>query len=156
LPGQPREIITDADGRFRLTGVGRDRMVTLALESPLIQRVNLLQVITRPAKATPFFGGVNPSTFTYVAPGSRPIRGVVRDKSTGMPLAGVKISDQGTNSTTFTNSDGRYELTSCGNVPPYAVSAQPQRGQPYFAVSAFIPYDEGLLDPLTADFELVS
>src|SRR5262249_10067681 len=32
LPGQPPGVTTDADGRFRLTGLGRDRIVRLALE----------------------------------------------------------------------------------------------------------------------------
>src|SRR5262249_27281188 len=32
VPGQPREVTTGADGRFRLNGLGRDRQVRLHVE----------------------------------------------------------------------------------------------------------------------------
>ena len=153
LPGQPQEIITDADGRFRVRGVGRDRVVTFALEGPQIQRVTFW-VVSRPSTAAPFYGGINGSTFAYVASSSRTIRGVVRDKETGRPLSGVKVSDQAAYFGTFTDADGRYELAGYPRSPQHLVAAQPQRGQPYFAASAWLPDGAGE-GPLTADFELV-
>ena len=66
--------------------------------------------------------------FEYAAEPTRPIEGVVRDKDTGKPIAGVTIqSDKfaGTNTSgdgsvrTVTDQDGRYRLMGMpdGNVP---------------------------------------
>jgi RNA polymerase sigma factor (sigma-70 family) len=155
LPGQPPGITTDADGRFRLTGLGRDRLVDLALEGPAVWHP-LLQAVTRPSAATPLPSGVYGATFEYVASPARSIRGVVRDRATGKPLAGVKISARETNSTTLTDGDGRFEILGClTSQQGYLVLAQPQTGQPYFAASAQVPEGAGP-DPLTVDFDLVS
>jgi RNA polymerase sigma factor (sigma-70 family) len=153
LPGQPPGVTTDADGRFRLTGLGRDRVVRLALEGSAISH-STLAAVTRPAGATPFFAGVNGAAFEHVALPSRPIRGVVRDRATGKPVAGVKISASGYPPTAVTDEDGRYELPGCSKTDVYFVLAQPQTGQPYFAALARVPDGPGL-DPLTANLELV-
>ncbi len=92
LPGQPPQVTTAADGRFRLTGLGRSRLVTLELEGPAILSTQHL-AMTRPAEAIPAGlmrpGGV---PLECVASSSRSIRGVVRDKRTGQAVVGVKIS----------------------------------------------------------------
>jgi hypothetical protein len=38
LVGLPKTVITDADGRFRLPGVGNERIMMLSVEAPLIER----------------------------------------------------------------------------------------------------------------------
>jgi RNA polymerase sigma factor (sigma-70 family) len=148
LPGQP-PATTDADGRFRLSGVGRDRSVMLAVEGPGIA----------PAVFAPAGGEQGPGApFDFVAAAPRPIRGVVRDKATGRPLAGVRVSLQvrpvvSLTDATLTDKDGRYELRG----PPTArepVVAQPQPGQPYFSAVVPPPRAPGP-GPVTADFELV-
>src|SRR5262249_57842595 len=58
LPGQSAVLMTDADGRFRVTGVGRDRIVTLGVEGPGIQHT-VLWAVTRPAAETPYSLGIN-------------------------------------------------------------------------------------------------
>jgi RNA polymerase sigma factor (sigma-70 family) len=153
LPGQPPQVTTDADGRFRLTGVGRDRIVTLAVEGPA-GMMGGVTVVTRPAAAvsdTPFVRGV---PFDYVASAPRPIRGVVRDKQTGALLAGVRISTGMGGPTTLTDAQGRYELFDSATRLGFAVTAQPQSGQPYLAAEARLPRQTGL-EALTADLELV-
>jgi RNA polymerase sigma factor (sigma-70 family) len=160
LPGQP-PALTDADGRFRLTGLGRDRQVSLALEGPAILPRSFFVAVNRPTEAAA--PGGRGTAFEYLTAAGRPIRGVVRDRGTGRPLSGVKISLQATGPqpsgpTTLTNRDGRYELL--GPVVPRAtlvplatVVAQPQRGQPWLAEvqSAKWPAE----GPLTVDFELL-
>jgi protocatechuate 3,4-dioxygenase beta subunit len=153
LPGRPPGVTTDADGRFRLAGLGRDRVVRLALEGPAICRT-VLAAATRPAAATPFFGGVQGAAFECEALPARPIRGVVRDRATGKPVAGVKISASGHLSTALTDDDGRYELPAWSKAEGYFVLAEPQSGQPYFAARAQVPAGSGT-GPLTADLELV-
>jgi RNA polymerase sigma factor (sigma-70 family) len=155
LPGQPAILTTDADGRFRVTGVGRDRIVRLALEGPAIQHT-VFEVATRLSMLTPDFGGTRGATFDYLASPSRSIRGAVRDKATGRPVAGVKISVQNATSTALTDSDGRFEILGCPKLQPvYFVMAQPETGQPYFAASASVPESNGP-DPVTVDFDLVN
>jgi protocatechuate 3,4-dioxygenase beta subunit len=153
LPGQPPQATTTADGRFRLTGLGRNRLITLALEGPAVPHAPLL-VFTWPAENALPSRDVNPATFDYVSITPRPIRGVVRDKSTGQPVAGVKISLESGGPTTLTDQNGRYELISTYRQPTAVVAAEPQRGEPYFAATVR-PVDKAVLDPLTADFELM-
>jgi RNA polymerase sigma factor (sigma-70 family) len=151
LPGQAPSVTTTSDGRFRLSGVGRDRVVTLAVEAPGIPRT-LLSVATRDSSPTPPSWQLHLATFEYVVPISRPLRGVVRDRGTGKPVPGVKVSVQNTGSTTQTDERGRYDIL----IPPQSVGwivmAEPDHGQPYFAASARLGPG---LDALTADFELV-
>ncbi|HEV3255739.1 MAG TPA: sigma-70 family RNA polymerase sigma factor [Gemmataceae bacterium] len=153
FPGQPPGVTTDADGRFRLTGLGRDRIVALRLEGSGIQDT-LLVAATRHSTATPYVAGILGASFDYVAPACRPIRGVVRDKTTGKPVAGVRITTQLTNSTALTEEDGSYKLFGCSKSPGYDVAAQPQTGQPYFAASAEVPDKPGH-EPIAVDFALV-
>ncbi len=93
---------TDAEGRFRLTGIGRERVVTLWIEGPTIA-TNFVNVYarTRPGptyrlaqhREEPEFGRFVffGSSFDYPAGPTRPIEGTVRDRQTGRPLAGVSI-----------------------------------------------------------------
>jgi RNA polymerase sigma factor (sigma-70 family) len=153
LPGQPPGVTTGADGRFRLTGVGRDRIVRLAFEGSTIPR-GFLTVAARPSPAIPYAGGIFATTFDYVAPPSRSFRGVVRDKTTGQPVPGVKMSVYQSTFTTLTDGDGLFEILGCPKGLGYLAMAQPQADQPYFAASACVK-EQATTDPLTVDFELV-
>ena len=90
LPGQPASIATDGDGRFRLTGIGRDRIVDFSVEGSTIQSATITG-ITRNAEAvsTPkdAFSAktVYGATFEHLIPPGRALTGVVRDKRTGRP-----------------------------------------------------------------------
>src|SRR5262249_16880341 len=108
LPGHLPQVTTAADGRFRLTGVGRDRLVTLVLAGPGISYKDL-GVATRPSPAIPPSSEIHGPTFVYVAAPPRSVRGVVRDKATGKPVAGVKVSVEITGPTTWTDEAGRYQ-----------------------------------------------
>src|SRR5207244_3678817 len=102
----------------------RDRLVRAQLDGPTIasQYVNL---ITRPGKAIEVTGYKVPTTyyaagFRYVAAPTKPVVGVVCDKDTGKPLAGVTVESNklandpvpGRNIVrTTTDAQGRYRLT---------------------------------------------
>jgi hypothetical protein len=155
FPEQPLSAATDVDGRFRLTGLGRDRIVSLALAGPAIQHTSLTAVI-RPSTAIPNSWRDNAATFDYRALPSQSIRGVVRDKATGRPVAGVAMCAFQGHPPTFTDKDGHFEIRGCPKMSAgYAVMAQPQAGQPYFAAKTFVPDRPGF-DPLKADVDLLS
>jgi hypothetical protein len=154
LPGRPRGTTTDADGRFRLTGLGRDRVVSLALEGPGIQHM-AFEAATRPPGATPYWGRTRGAAFDYVAAPARPIRGVVRDKATGRPHAGATVTADRTTLTATTDEAGGFEIVGCPKAQGYLVTARAPTGRAYFAASAWVADRPGS-DPLTVSLDLVS
>jgi hypothetical protein len=164
FPGQPRTLTTGADGRFRLTGVGRDRVVQFQLEGPGIQYgpvralARALPAVVEPRPQKPGYGPVilkvYGATFEYAAAPARLVRGVVRDKKTGRPVAGVEIRADGGTHRTRSDQEGRYELLGCPKSDQgYRVNFTPA-GQQYFSRSVVFPDTPGL-DPVQADIELV-
>jgi RNA polymerase sigma factor (sigma-70 family) len=91
---------TGADGRFRISSIGRERVATLAIEGPTIETVHV-QVRTRPGATIRVPTHLNRpdegmrtiygATFEHVAGPTRPIEGVVRDIDTRAPLAGIMV-----------------------------------------------------------------
>jgi beta-lactamase regulating signal transducer with metallopeptidase domain/protocatechuate 3,4-dioxygenase beta subunit len=91
---------TDADGRFRLAGVGPEKVARLVFEGPSIARA-AVTAVTRPL-APLVQSGTIPSTnsepislvgadFEISLPPARAIEGVVRDPRTGAVLPNVSI-----------------------------------------------------------------
>jgi RNA polymerase sigma factor (sigma-70 family) len=157
VPGLPATVTTGADGRFRLTGLGRDRNVVLQLAGKNIQHRPIIPV-TLPAGSfanpkTQDAGSNLLATFDFVARASRSIRGVVKDKASGKPLAGVRMTSQETEAIAYTDNEGRYELPGMAKARHYAVTAQPPNGQLYFAAHDGVDDTPGL-EPLTLDFAL--
>jgi RNA polymerase sigma factor (sigma-70 family) len=174
----PAKATTDADGRFRLTGVGRFRLVRAYLEGPAIAS-QYLHVLARPGKTIeamefegrPEYGDPRRVTtyyaadFRHVASPTRPVVGVVRDRDSKKPLAGVKIwSLKVANNATHlldsqavvrTTSDaqGRYRLTGLPKGEGNVLMVMPPDDLPYVAVRADVPGGLGL-DPVTVDVEL--
>jgi RNA polymerase sigma factor (sigma-70 family) len=160
LPGQPASITTGADGRFRLGGFGRERIITFYVEGPAIQYTTF-QVMTRTAgtDAGPKVRGVEPrkiygAQFEYLGTTARPIRGIVRDKATGKPIASVKVRTGVTTHTTRTDSEGRYELLGAAKSPTYTIEAEPPDTGRHFKVVVQVSDTPGL-GPLAADIALV-
>src|SRR5262249_55723652 len=97
-------VTTDAAGRFRLGGVGRNRLVRAQLDGPTVASQQLC-ILTRPGKplevpedegnreygdprrVTTYYG----ADFRHAAAPCQPIVGVVRDTDTKNPLSGVTI-----------------------------------------------------------------
>jgi protocatechuate 3,4-dioxygenase beta subunit len=158
LPGQTRALVTGADGRIHLSGVGRERMVRLRVEGSGIQYARL-EVMTRPGELmdspSPYRQQrVYGAAFTYLAPPARPLRGTVRDKDTGKPVAGARIESVFTTHVTYTDKEGRYKLAGYAKAPEYDVTAVPAVGQPYFTANVKFRDTPGFA-PLEADIEMV-
>ena len=170
----PLESTTDAEGRFRLSGIGRDRLVVVQLDGPDIASQHL-RVFTRsgemilirdePSLNICYYG----AGFRHVAGPTRPIVGMVRDKDTKRPLEGITIrSDMLPGSPsrgqdmlqTATDAEGRYRLTGMpkveGTLGPFGsgmIMAVPGTDQPYVLSAKEVPQGPGP-DPVTVDLEL--
>jgi RNA polymerase sigma factor (sigma-70 family) len=172
--GIPEEVTTDADGHFRITGIGRERLAVLKVGGETIER-KTLHVLCRPGldvaaltkpdpeKKNPGMSrGAQPAvygpTFEHVAQPCKPIVGVVKDKATGKPVAGVSISGSAANhwwgdyAQTKTDADGKFRLVGVAKASHYSVSAY--AGKPYLPSQQQVGDSEGLT-PLTVNFEVV-
>ncbi|MCI0463301.1 MAG: carboxypeptidase regulatory-like domain-containing protein, partial [Gemmataceae bacterium] len=156
--GVPRSFPTGADGRFRLSGFGRERLVALVIEGPTIEH-RRVQVLTRTGlpKGLPLL--TYGAHFDHLAGPAKPIVGTVREKGTGKPLAGVQVLGsvmQGLTvmetlaAQTRTDAHGRYRLLGTPKSERYVVLAK--------AEACFSPIqifqDTPGLEPITADLEL--
>jgi protocatechuate 3,4-dioxygenase beta subunit/predicted DNA-binding protein (UPF0251 family) len=166
----PLQVTTDSAGRFRLTGIGRNRLVTAQLEGPAICAEHLL-MLTRPGETIEVRhsqpGGVDRyygASFRHAAAPSKPIIGVVRDADTKAPLAGITVralaltlelhSFQSLdNPRTTTDAQGRYRLTGMPKRDGNLILAMPGAEEPYVFAHTEVPSSPGL-GPVTADIEL--
>src|SRR5260370_3824415 len=96
--GLPAVVKTGKDGTFRLTGFGRERLVSLAIREENLEYADLTVLTSsiklgkeplaaRSAGPRRVYG----PRFRYSAGPSRPIVGTVRDKRTGKGVAGVLV-----------------------------------------------------------------
>jgi RNA polymerase sigma factor (sigma-70 family) len=92
-------VKTGADGRFRITGIGRERVASLEIQGPTIETVQVV-VRTRPGAtirvpgrrgSADEAGTIYGATFEHAAGPTRPIEGIVRDIDTRKPLAGIMV-----------------------------------------------------------------
>lgn len=158
-PPQLSPLTTDAEGRFRLTGVGQNRVVELHVAGRSIQNGDLrvMTLESAPIQAEkgrgfadfdqemgrpPVFG----ATFEWVARPSRLIVGTVVDAKTSAPLSGIYVSG------VKTGLDGRFELTGHAKAKDYYVSASPG-DQPYLVASKHVRDTPGL-EPLEVTLEM--
>lgn len=151
---------TGPDGRFRIDGIGRERVIMFTIGGPTIELTRTFAM----TKRVPDFRAGNPhiiapetlvyhgARFDYVAEPSRPVGGVVRDADTNLPVEGVRI-----NGTAFregglsyyheiesvTDDAGRYLLLGLPQADRYRLFAFPGKGLPYptatFAKAAGVP-----------------
>ena len=168
-------VTTDAAGRFRLTGIGRERLVIAQLDGPTIAS-EYLHILTRPGaaikvpelEADPEYGSPRidvtyyGADFRHVAGPTQPVVGVVRDKDTQKPLAGVTVRSEklahnplhGSHIVqTVTDAHGRYRLTGLPKGAGNQIRIVPPGDLPYIAPVVDVPDGFGP-DPVTVDVEL--
>jgi RNA polymerase sigma factor (sigma-70 family) len=169
-PSNPEEIFgapsgyfqaatTDADGRFRLTGIGRGRRTVLGIAGPGIQRDGA-QVVTGsfPKDRPPHYGGypVYQARFEHPCKPGKSISGVVRDLDTGAPLAGITVvSDIGIYAFATTDQAGCYRLDGLSRTPTRRLRASARGGvQPYITSERTLAEGPGF-EPMTVDIPMV-
>jgi protocatechuate 3,4-dioxygenase beta subunit len=162
---------TDADGRFRLQGIGRERIAVVEISGPTIETRHV-RVMTRPGERIdrlewrdyPVSGRLTyyGASFEHVAGPTTPITGVVRDKDTKKPLAGAivtswKLPNDSLHGRTFirttTDKDGRYRLVGMPQGGGSMVNVMGSEEEPYLEVKMDVPAAQGL-DTVTVDADL--
>jgi 5-hydroxyisourate hydrolase-like protein (transthyretin family) len=145
-----REATTDRDGRFRFEGLGRERVVGLAIHGETVAHTTI-DVVTRNtepllARGFPDTHGPGAQTiygadFTYSAWPSRLIEGLVRDARTKQPMAGVTVTSWRFSGSDFvsiqdlksvTDAQGRFRIAGMPKGRGNVVIAVPGDDQPYF------------------------
>jgi RNA polymerase sigma factor (sigma-70 family) len=146
-------VTTDADGRFRLTGFGRERVVHLQFGGGKIESFKA-EVLTRTGPVTGLFTGnendaAYGATFERLVPPCKSIVGTVREKASGKPVAGVTVfCGRGE---ARTDDRGRYRIDGVPKKNEYSVTA---RRVPYFAATKSSVADTPGFEPVVADFDL--
>jgi RNA polymerase sigma factor (sigma-70 family) len=165
--GLPGSVKTGKDGTFRLSGVGGERLVRLALREANREHADLRILTTRSeVDVTLAPWGIYGPTFKHLALPSRPIIGTVRDSRTRKPLAGIAVTARATmlpvgsrahgdeigiTARASTDDKGRFRLIGIGKHDLYQLHAG---GSPYFGQYKHNVKDTGGLGPLTVDFDL--
>ncbi|WP_435021780.1 sigma-70 family RNA polymerase sigma factor [Tundrisphaera sp. TA3] len=168
---RPGPIAAEAgpDGRFRLTGVGRDRIAELNITGPGLAttRVNVLSreeaTIRSVDKAMlrqgPFI--VEAPRFQIALAPSKRIEGVARDKDSGKPIAGLKIKAAVYDASSMipaqgiearTDAEGRYRLEGLPRSTAYRLFLEPGPGLPYTRDTLKVTADSPALEPVAFDF----
>ena len=169
--GPIRPAVTGPDGRFRLVGIGRERVVALTFEGPTIRTMQA-RAMTRPGEPVrlphffrakdPLIEVYRPAGADYVASPTRPHEGVVRDKDTGEPIAGVSVesyrfADGGVgnvrNVRATTDALGKFRLVGMPRGLGNEVYVIPPGDRPYFPTRQPLPDAPGL-GPIAVEFAL--
>jgi RNA polymerase sigma factor (sigma-70 family) len=150
----PTSVTTDADGRFRLTGFGRERVVHLTIDSEAIGGPLYVEVLTRTGRVEGAFTGnenddMYGATFERVIPPGKQVTGCVREKGSGKPLGGISVRC-GRRAVT-TDAQGQYRISGIRKEARYTITAQ---GVPYFAVTKSQVADTAGFEPVRVDFDL--
>jgi RNA polymerase sigma factor (sigma-70 family) len=138
---------TDKDGRFTLTGLGKDRVVTLLISGPDIADT-YAAVATRAgfdSTGAPLKSPLRlyAPDFTLAVNPDKPIIGVVRDEKTQAPLAGLRVIGAAMlgelyfgsfhfhawpTPGTVTDKDGKFTLRGLAKAKAYNLVADPDEG----------------------------
>jgi RNA polymerase sigma factor (sigma-70 family) len=145
-------VRSEIDGRFRLTGVGRDRAVLLLIEGESFEQARaLVYTSSDPAFVPPvlpayadFVGErlFGPRFDFTVRPG-RVIEGTIRESHSGRPVSGVKVRSGGFMLTTTSDALGRFRLPGQPKKPRDSVEIITE-GQPYIQAGRSIGDAPGL------------
>ncbi|HEX7378788.1 MAG TPA: carboxypeptidase-like regulatory domain-containing protein [Pirellulales bacterium] len=171
IPGLTAETATDADGRFTMSGFGRDRIVSLDVSAPAVVDTSLF-VMTRDAPAVGIRRGahgvatgvIHGAGFVLELKRGRTISGVVRDRDSHEPIVGIWVGIGSRNSwpsrtkdecyprdgvlthQTVTDAQGRFSVTGLMFTPDkQPVTAASAPGMDYQSASLFAAGDAPVL-----------
>ena len=171
-------IQTDAAGLFEIKGVGRERLVELVIEGPGIESAGI-NVATRQMPTIRVRSYRDPGSyrhggssddqtylgakFEHVAGPSRPLEGIVFDRQTKRPLAGIMIrAEQSLPLSpreylmTTTDAQGHYRLDGLPKGRKGKLLALPPADQPYMhSQQASNANGDDRAMPGRVDFELI-
>ncbi|AGA30567.1 hypothetical protein Sinac_6491 [Singulisphaera acidiphila DSM 18658] len=177
-PGVTPETKTDAQGRFRFTGIGRERLAMLKVKGPKLETLTIYALTRRDAnlKALKHISAENremmesgsklpviyPSRFHHLAAPSRPIVGTVRDKATKAPIPGMGVTiyskDRESWAHVKTDQKGRYQvdgLPTAGRLRALAFPLEKEPDSPpYLKATRELTLDATAPEPVTIDFDL--
>ena len=174
-PALPGGIVTDADGRFRIEGLGRDTMASLEIsgQKTALKQVEVLARVMERTAGVPrhaeFVGFAEPGTYgancTIAVEPSRPIEGLVRDAETRRPIPGAVVTLHQLSGSlialdgtvlTQTDAQGRYRLTGLPKARSggHKLAVYPPLDQPYFITRDLEFAASPGLDPVTHDIAL--
>jgi RNA polymerase sigma factor (sigma-70 family) len=139
------------DGRFTLSGIGRERKVRLRIEGPTIEQQDVFATTKpaskeRPGESTPI---------EVIAMPTKPVEGVLRALDTGKPLAGVVVYgvtvsndelhyDYKGEVRAVSDRQGRYRLLGLPKARKYRIEVHPAKDQPYLMTERVVGDTEGL------------
>ena len=176
--GRQGSWTTDAEGRFEVRGVGRDRIIWLGLDGPGLAHLEAyamarpsrtpprprpqpsgtsmeMMLMSGPGPAPPLYG----ATFEVIIGPSKPIVGVVRIKGTGRPAAGITV--RGIEPTTQTwiyaaaDQDGRFRILGLPKAGVYQLRTEARSGvEPYLNAPPLTVGDTEGLKPIETTIEV--
>ena len=150
------EATTDAEGRFHMTGLGRDRLVSLWMNGPHVAQQEI-QVQTRrvptkqiefPVDGRPAMRPIYGASFVHIAEPARSIQGVVRARDTGKPIAGALVN------TLTTDAQGRFRFYNLARKFTNRLDVYVPAGLPYFRRRLTVESQGPGLGPVAAEIEL--
>ena len=174
-PLLPGGVVTDADGRFRIDGLGRDVMALVEVSGPTVA-CERFRVISRAkgsiaGEAHHSVSGrrvetrIHGANCTVAVEPTRPIEGLVRDIETNEPIAGAIVTAHRISGSKFgvdgliraeTDSLGRYLLVGLPKegADGHQLAVYPPIDRPYFVTDDIaVPASSGF-DPVKCDIAL--
>jgi RNA polymerase sigma factor (sigma-70 family) len=151
--GLPEKVTTGKDGRFTLTGLGRDRVASLLVSGPAIE-TKIVTVSTRSAES---------AKADLLAGPTKVIEGTVRARDTGKLLAGVWVygnemhycnAHQVRAVRACTDKDGRYRLVGLPKARSYELTVYPADDDPYLSARRGVEDATADRTPLRCDWQL--
>ena len=149
------EAVTDAEGRFRIAGLGRERSSMLSFQSDrvVLQPVRFVTRVMDPITRTYGSGSGHETTQTYfgtkievTAAPARSVTGIVRDAKTNRPLVGATVEGnpgwQWGHARTTTDGQGRYRLAGLKK-GRNDLLVTPGADEPYLAAEVEVPDQPG-------------
>ena len=165
------ETTSGPDGRFRLEGIGPERVVDLVVSGPTIATERLVATNHAGPELRHVGEGfrgpettvVRPPGFAIAAAPTRIVEGVVRDKETGRPIAGVNVQGAvyddrslipNPDVSVLTDAEGRYRLSGLPRSSAYRLFVYPGPGLPYARATLRAAADTPASEPVAFDISL--